>query len=51
MESNKNIGFLFHVGDLGDLNRAEYSHDVYKCFADQPGHPWDDDFLVIFLYY
>ena len=45
----KNIGFRCHVGDMGGLNRAKYSYDVYKCFADQPGHPWDDGFLGIFL--
>ena len=36
---------------MGGLNRAKYSHDVYKCFADQPGHPWDADLFAILLYY
>ena len=36
---------------MGGLNRAEYSYDVYKCFADQPSHPWDDDFLAILSCY
>ncbi len=36
---------------MGGLNRAEYPHDVYNSFAAQPGHPWDDDLLAIFLYY
>ena len=39
------------MGDMGGLNRAKYSYDVYKCFAAQPGHPWDDVFLAILLYY
>ena len=39
------------MGDMGGLNRAKYSHDVYKCFAAQPGHPWDDGFWGMFLYY
>ena len=36
---------------MGRWDEAKYSYEVHKCFADQPGHPWDDDFLAILLYY
>ena len=36
---------------MGGLISAKYSHDVYKCFADQPGHPWDDGFWAKPLYH
>ena len=47
----KNIGFWYHMGDMGGLNRAKYSYEVPEWFADQPGHPRDEWILAMLLYY
>ena len=33
------------------LNGLKCSYKVPECFAELSGHPWDDDFLAILLYY
>ena len=37
--------FWFHMDDMGRWDEAKYSSGVPEWFADQPGHPWDDDFF------
>ena len=35
---------------MGQGDGTKHSYGVPELFADQPGHPWDDDFLAILLY-